>query len=188
MKALFMVALATTLNVASASPAESPNRGCILTSTVTVESEECLQLDCVEHSENGACKSLQCGKNQKKKFIDTQATGCLRFAECGAGFTFVGGTPGEPETESMETCDWRPCVEFDTETGGCNSYDCLSRRTVQTERVTYTGAKCVRSAATQEARPWPGAAAAPIPARKWPAPVAGKKPGAKEQNGSFTQQ
>ena len=187
MKALLMVALATTLNVASAAPAESPNRGCILTSTVTVESEECLQLECVERSASGACKSLQCGKNQKKKFIDTQATGCLRFAECGTGFAFVGGTPEEPETDSLETCDWRPCVEYDTETGGCNSYECLSRRTVQTERVTYTGAKCVRSAATVSL-PWPGAAAVPLPTRKWPAPVVGKKPGAKEQNSGFTQQ
>jgi len=65
MKALFMVALATTLNVASAAPAESPNRDCILTSTVTVESEECLQLDCVEHN----ARACNAARTRRRSFL-----------------------------------------------------------------------------------------------------------------------
>lgn len=121
--------------------------GCVRTTTVTVESENCLQLECVEQSPTGICIRKECVKTQKKKYKDTASTGCSRIVNCGKYSYFSGGIPEEPETESTESCDWRACVENDPETGACTDYQCLSRRTIFSESVSYAGARCIKNTA-----------------------------------------
>jgi len=141
LKYLTILSLTAALNAAPPRPASS---GCVQTTTVTVESESCLQLDCVEQGANGGCALKECARTQKKKYADPSASGCSRVVNCGKGSYFISGTAEEPETESTEICDWRACVESDAQTGACTSYQCLSRRTIQAERVSYTGARCVK--------------------------------------------
>lgn len=124
--------------------------GCVEFSTVTVESESCLQLDCAERSADGGCKLKECVKTQKSRRVDNMNTGCSRSVDCGKGAYFLPGEPDSPETESSEICDWRPCVETDTATGECSAYKCLSRRISITERTFYSKAACVRIAAYEE--------------------------------------
>jgi len=118
--------------------------GCIEFSTATVEAEVCQQLECVERAPNGNCKLSACAKTQRSKYADAMNTGCTRAVDCGKGAYFLPGTPDEPESESTENCDWRPCVETDPETGKCDSYECLSKRTTIIERTSYPRALCIK--------------------------------------------
>jgi hypothetical protein len=144
MRHILALSLTAALNAA---PPQAASIGCVRTTTVTVESESCLQLECVEQGSNGTCTRRECVKTQKKKYMDASSTGCSRMVNCGRSAYFSGGTPEEPETESTETCDWRACVENDAETGTCTSYQCLSRRTIHSESVTYAEARCIKNAA-----------------------------------------
>jgi len=127
-----------------AAPALAGQVGCVETSTVTVEAQTCLQLECIEKSEFGFCTLWDCTKTQKKEYQDTASSGCTRFVECGSGFEFTAGTPGEPETESLEACEWNACVEANGRTGSCTDHRCVSRRTIETKRVKYPEARCVK--------------------------------------------
>lgn len=149
MRYLLILSLTGALNAA---PPQAASRGCVQTSTVTIEAENCLQVECLEQA-NGNCTLRECTRTQKKKYTDNSATGCTRVVDCGKGAYFVGGVPGEPETESTEVCDWRACVENDPATGACTSYQCLSRRTFQTESVAYAGARCVKNGTRGAAAP-----------------------------------
>lgn len=127
--------------------------GCIEFSTATVESEVCQQLECIEKAPNGVCKLSACAKTQRGKYADTMNTGCTRSVDCGKGAYFLPGTPDEPESESTDNCDWRPCVETNPETGECESYECLSKRTTIIERTSYPRALCMKIPAQEVARP-----------------------------------
>lgn len=129
-----------------AAPALAGQVGCVETSTVTIEAQTCLQLECTEKSELGFCTLWDCTKTQKKEFIDAPSSGCTRFVECGKGFELTLGAPDEPETESLETCEWNACVEANSKTGDCTDHRCVSKRTIETKRVKYSEARCVKKA------------------------------------------
>lgn len=143
MKKIILIRLLAGL---MAAPALAGQVGCVETSSVTVETQTCLQLECTEKSPQGFCTLWDCTRTQKTEFTDTAASGCSRFVECGSAFEFAQGLPAEPETESVESCEWNACVEADGRTGACTDRRCVSRRTVETKRVKYPDARCVKKA------------------------------------------
>lgn len=141
---IILLSLMSLTNTVFADADTFLRHGCIEFSTATVEAEICQQLDCVERASNGNCKLSACAKTQRSKYVDVMNTGCTRTVDCGKGAYFLPGTPDDPVKESTEDCDWRPCIETDPETGKCESYDCLSKRTTTTETTSYPGALCVK--------------------------------------------
>lgn len=143
MKKIILIRLLAGL---MAAPALAGQVGCVETSTVTIEAQTCLQLECTERSELGFCTLWDCTKTQKKEYADTSSSGCTRFVDCGLGFEFTAGAPGGAETESLEICEWNACVEANSKTGSCTDHRCVSRRTIETKRVKYPEARCVKKA------------------------------------------
>lgn len=151
--AILIFGLIFTQGSASAASGTFSRHGCIEFSTATVESESCQQLECIEKAPNGICKLSVCAKTQRGKYADTVNTGCTRSVDCGKGAYFLPGTPDEPESESTDNCDWRPCVETNPETGECESYECLSKRTTIIERTSYPRALCMKIPAQKVTEP-----------------------------------
>lgn len=125
----------------SAAPAKA-EQGCIDSSSVTITASICAQFDCVQRS-GDKCTNWACTRTQASRYLDTFASGCTRVANCGRSAFFVGGDPQVADTDSVEQCDWYPCVEADPATGVCLSYLCVSKRVTTVVRTIYPDARCV---------------------------------------------
>ena len=138
MRKLFLVC---ALAVSAAAPAFC-DQGCVEMSTTTVTATVCTQFDCVQNTD-GECVTWSCGKTRTSQYIDMNASGCTRVANCGKKAVFKAGVPDEPEVDSSEVCDWYPCVQADPATKACLSYMCVSKRVSQTVFTTYSNVLCV---------------------------------------------
>ena len=150
------------LAVSAASPAFS-DQGCIEISTTTITATVCTQFGCIQ-SLNGSCVMWSCSATQSNKYVDTNASGCSRVANCGKNAFFSAGAPAAPDIETTEVCDWYPCVQIDPATHICQSYLCVSRRVSQVVRTAYPNALCASTAPKFQQPPQPQKRITPGPA------------------------